>query len=300
MKRVCLLIAVCCVLSWSARATEQCSDILYYKGDTLMIRTYPLEDYFEKIGSAPNSLFDSYGWSSCLAWGYCAYWMIRNDSLFLVDVRSAHNDRIPLSKIVTDRETNGEPVFADWFSGELDNPQGKEIYDGGRLAQWESVVSIDYHRHRDFSSFVEHFLEDYVQLPNQLYKNKVDLSSPGLSESDIRSFKSKRMQGPNMYPRIQVEHYHFDSYADCQNAIDTMVSHFDEGRALPKYVREVQMKVIPGIWVLSLQDIYVLRTACEYETEQWAQLVQVFKDEFLGRDDSSLEAVCGKVTQHLK
>lgn len=175
-------------------------------------------------------------------------------------------------------------------------PSWDVVYDHGILAQYGGGVNVEYYRPRKFKQFINEYFKNYNPLPKPLFPSKIDLSAPGLSKSEILSFKCKQANSQNMKAQIQIEHYHFDSYADCQNAIDTMLAHFNEGNELYRYISQQEMKITPGIWVLSLQDIYALRTRCEDESEEWARLLEAFKDEFAGRRDFTLQSVCGKVT----
>lgn len=112
-------------------ATAQAPDYLIYKGDTLAIYSNPLDSLFAKEGR-PDRVFDKYGYKSTACWrGYIGYWELRNDSLFLVEVRGASTN-IDLSLIFKDRKTD-HGVFADWVNSPITSPYGRlllNIHDG--------------------------------------------------------------------------------------------------------------------------------------------------------------------------
>jgi uncharacterized membrane protein YfhO len=106
--------------------TAQIPDFLIYKGDTLSIYTNPLESYFDGI-SRPDSIFDRYGYNSTACWrGYIGYWELKNDSLFLIELRG-DSTKIDLSLIFKDRKTDNK-IFADWVDYPINNPYGKLIH----------------------------------------------------------------------------------------------------------------------------------------------------------------------------
>jgi len=87
MKRLILIIAIS-FISINLFATAQESDFLIYKGDTLKLLTNPLDSYFQ----ANNLKFDDFFLSeefsiSSSRWrGYIAYFEIKNNKLYVVDI----------------------------------------------------------------------------------------------------------------------------------------------------------------------------------------------------------------------
>lgn len=123
-------------------ATTQAPDYLIYKGDTLAIYSNPLESYFAKEGR-PDCVFDKYGYKNTSCWrGYIGYWELRNDSLFLVEVRG-ESTNIDLSLIFKDRKTD-HGVFADWVDSSIHIPCGRlvvSMYDGyGSIFEFEKEL----------------------------------------------------------------------------------------------------------------------------------------------------------------
>ena len=106
----------------SASATAQRPDYLIWNGATLPLSCNPLEPYLETLGRRPEG-----DGSTTACWrGYIAYFVLRNDSLFLHDITVMKQDSlnrlryrsIDKSEFFPGRDAAGD-VFADWFTGEL-------------------------------------------------------------------------------------------------------------------------------------------------------------------------------------
>lgn len=111
----------------SVYATGQIPDYLIYKGDTVAIFSNPLEQYFERTGK--SELIDFVGCGSTACWrGYKAFWELKNDSLFLRQITSCHNDcGLEIKNANLNKMFGTNDVFANWFTGLLLIPQGKRI-----------------------------------------------------------------------------------------------------------------------------------------------------------------------------
>ena len=128
MKKLIYILILFSLISINEKAfgTAQIPDFLIYEGDTLSIYANPLESYFDNH-ERPDSLFTEIGYNSTACWrGYIAYWELKNDSLYLLEVHG-YSTNIDLSLIFKDRETN-DKIFADWFSYSILNPYGKLIH----------------------------------------------------------------------------------------------------------------------------------------------------------------------------
>jgi len=113
-------------LSTQVSASTQYPDILLYEGDTLMLYSYPLEEYLSQKGSRILSGTEMQGSCTALVRGYVATWEMRNDSLFLVKVEIGKcNTPTPID---LSAEFETAKVFAAWVSSELFSPSGKRIY----------------------------------------------------------------------------------------------------------------------------------------------------------------------------
>lgn len=112
-------------LIYDCFGTAQYPDFLIYNGDTLALFSNPLEEYFYNH-SRPDDIFERYGYNSTACWrGYIGYWELKNDSLFLIELRGEISS-IDLCLLFKDRNCEGV-LFADWVNGAMNNPYGKLI-----------------------------------------------------------------------------------------------------------------------------------------------------------------------------
>ena len=111
----------------SVFATGQVPDYLIYKGDTVAIFSNPLEQYFEQTGK--RELIDFVGCGSTACWrGYKALWELKNDSLFLRHITSCHEGcGLEIKNADLNKMFGTDNVFANWFTGKLLIPQGKQV-----------------------------------------------------------------------------------------------------------------------------------------------------------------------------
>jgi hypothetical protein len=98
-------------------------DYLIIGKDTFQIFKNPLEAYFGE-GERPKIL-DNFCSTACWR-GYVAYWKLKDDSLFLVQLNSCceKEGKIDLKAVFPNRNTS-QPIFADWVSDSLMMPSGK-------------------------------------------------------------------------------------------------------------------------------------------------------------------------------
>lgn len=91
--------------------TKQINDILFLKGHEAMMTSLPFLPVSDhRITKVSDKLFQS----ACIR-GYVATWEIKNNQLFLVDLRGNY------------KLNTKEPIVADWFSGEIIVYQGRII-----------------------------------------------------------------------------------------------------------------------------------------------------------------------------
>lgn len=106
-------------------STTQVPDYLIYEGDTVPIKSSPLQSYIDKY---PNlyPIFEQFEikTTNCFR-GYIAYWELKNDSLFLIKIQGDTSE-IPLS-FIFDKERKQEKIFADWFDGSILAQLGKKF-----------------------------------------------------------------------------------------------------------------------------------------------------------------------------
>ena len=135
-----IIIGVLSCLSLEVVATEQEPDILIIGNDTLLIKSFPLEDLeleFRPFGYTDITVPSTACWR-----GYRAIWKVENDSIFLEKIISCATDfrNRPETKQqdINDlfKKNNIEyrivdnKVFADWFSTNLYYVSYKSIKKG--------------------------------------------------------------------------------------------------------------------------------------------------------------------------
>lgn len=114
-------------ISQEILATAQTPDFLIIEGDTISMFSNPLEDYFDENHPRPDGVFREQGYSTACWRGHIAYWELKNDSLFLLDLYGIKNKKIDKSRIFKDRDTQSE-IFADWCSRKLMLAVGGIVY----------------------------------------------------------------------------------------------------------------------------------------------------------------------------
>jgi hypothetical protein len=124
-----ILIIILALTYLDGLATAQYPDYLIYKGDTIPILNNPLETFLKanNITTIPGIV----GCNSTACWrGYKAFWIIQNDSLYLIRITSCCESKPEydgnLKKLFGDRYVNGK-VFASWENEKLISPQGRLI-----------------------------------------------------------------------------------------------------------------------------------------------------------------------------
>jgi hypothetical protein len=163
--------------------TAQIPDFMIYKGDTLKIFSNPLESYFNNHPS-PDSIFEKYGYHSTASWRkYIAYWELRNDSLFLLEIKGGSSN-IDLSLIFKDRETDRK-IFADWFDYSILNPHGKQIryehsgynsiYEFEREFVFSNGILIDIIEFDNTNSIISEFYKN-PELLKSFFQENIDYS----------------------------------------------------------------------------------------------------------------------------
>jgi len=113
-------------------ATAQFPDRLIYNGDTLSIFANPLEQLYNNDSLRPKFFGRKEVCRSTACWrGYEAEWIIIDNQLYLTGIYSCcySDDKIKanLKKLFGNKFINGM-VKADWFTGNIIAPQGKQLY----------------------------------------------------------------------------------------------------------------------------------------------------------------------------
>lgn len=99
-----------------------------------MLYANPLEAYLDSADVDRKAIFSKFNACGSTGCGrsYVAFWELRNDSLFLKKVvccndwDSPTSPSIDLERLFGSRYKNNE-VFADWVTGELIHPHGKQL-----------------------------------------------------------------------------------------------------------------------------------------------------------------------------
>lgn len=140
MKKLTLLLIILLSLFSNAFATGQSPDVLFYDGKVYDLFSNPLEDFYKNEKDRPR-FFITPGGSSSGNWrGYVAYWEVEEDSLYLkaidswlcggtpVELATGKGDcrKADVKELFGNKYAQNK-VFADWFSGELRIPDGKQL-----------------------------------------------------------------------------------------------------------------------------------------------------------------------------
>lgn len=133
--RIVSIIAIAVLGTSAAFATGQQPEVLRYDGIERKLLTYPLESaYAGDRQSRPNFTVVPGGFSSGNRRGYVATWEISEGRLFFTDIESwacGENRQSCKKLLVADLFTvhpGNSKVVADWFTGELNVPDGKLIH----------------------------------------------------------------------------------------------------------------------------------------------------------------------------
>jgi len=129
-----LSITLALVGATSALATGQEPDRIIYQNQERMLFSNPLEDYYANGRKRPNYMIEPFTTSTGNWRGYVATWQIDGENLFLIKVDSwlcngaTKNScrQVTLNELFPNK-VSGDKVLANWFSGELRVPDGKEL-----------------------------------------------------------------------------------------------------------------------------------------------------------------------------
>jgi hypothetical protein len=102
-------------------------DKLFYNGQTFYVKANPLTSLFELMGD-DCPVFERE--RECHYRVYSGTWEIENDRLFLIDFNGfiAEDIQVSIDFLFPEQKK----VFAEWFTGEIDIPQGRFRDDGIR------------------------------------------------------------------------------------------------------------------------------------------------------------------------
>ncbi|MBK5723058.1 hypothetical protein JGH11_19505 [Dysgonomonas sp. Marseille-P4677] len=120
-----LFFLLCSIISY---ATPQMGDLLIYKGDTIRIYPFLLDDYLSQSPSKEAFHEKNKGirLSSTACWrGHQAVFEVKGDSLFLQKVYGIDKQEMDLTVLFDQKED----IFFDWYTGTITNPWNRLIYD---------------------------------------------------------------------------------------------------------------------------------------------------------------------------
>jgi hypothetical protein len=120
--------------SVSTLATGQQADRIVYRNEERMLFSNPLEDYYANGRKRPRYMIEPLTISSGNWRGYIATWQIDDGKLYLKNIDSWFCNgstkescvQVKLAQVFQGKAKDGK-VRADWFTGELRIPDGKEL-----------------------------------------------------------------------------------------------------------------------------------------------------------------------------
>lgn len=181
-------------------STPQTPDLLIVNRDTLYMRAFPLEIYFQQKGINSYNLLDSLGFTdntSCYR-RYQALWELKSDSLFLNSIHECNDNRkLDVSQIFPSSKKDDE-IFAGWVSEKL-------IVVFGKLLLYEHHGWGGYYEKEMELSFRNGIVKDIIHYDNSKsfiskYEHNGELLQKFINENinwDVIPFldKKKRILG---------------------------------------------------------------------------------------------------------
>lgn len=159
MKNLAFVIITVISFALNAFATGQAPDVLIYDGKIYNLFSNPLEDFYKNEKDRPQFLITPGGTSSGNWRGYVGFWEISEDSLYLKGLDSwlcegsavekatgkAGCSRVDIKNLFGSKFSQNR-VSADWFTGELRIPDGKQIQyvhmGYGSIYEKDIVISV--------------------------------------------------------------------------------------------------------------------------------------------------------------
>ncbi len=180
MKKLTILIIILlCANNIKASKSPQLPDYLIYKGDTLVVYSLILENYFNSINSIDKGEIFGLKFregASFNCWrGYQAIYEIINDTLFvkgIIDCGERYskeeintkesNEKL---KLIFKNKFKNDRVLADWFTGEFSLPKGDVLrWDGVFYKSFEKEVLVSIKEGKVVNTFE---IENYIDFPNR-------------------------------------------------------------------------------------------------------------------------------------
>lgn len=173
--------------------TAQTPELFIYKNLQLTIKCEPLKQYFENFKNLPKFIFND---TDCDR-GYVGKWEIKEKKLYLIDLNGfTSNGNINLNYLFPQKSE----VFADWFSGEINIPQG-EVMEYSRLTPilYEKYIVLTF--------------ENGILIKEQLRDNKAKFLNPLNFTSYLDEFVKKEINSSSLLELIEMFNIEFQNFA---------------------------------------------------------------------------------------
>lgn len=175
MKKI-ILSLIILLFSLGCYATGQAPDYLIYKGDTMALYTNPLGSYFKANGLEFHELCSNYSINSGCWRGYIAYFEIRDNKLYVVNVivgiyqeKNGEDEYYNVS-VMDSIFPNQKEYFLKEFTGTLKVPKGEMIE----------------YTHMSYASEYESYLFFQVDKGNVLFSKEI--SNKDYKEIKLRQY----------------------------------------------------------------------------------------------------------------
>lgn len=193
--RAFLVILLSLFFGQNAFATAQYPDIIIYNGNEYSLNSNPLELFFEKN---PDKRPESEISSTALWRGYIAKFEIKNNQLFLKDIKIQYIDTTEKElwkSVIEEVFPNKKDIKIEWFTGLLVIPHGKLVnyihmgyaskyenyilleIDKGNLKKEKTFNGVDYQKFKEKQFLAFKKTKKYEKIRNDLQKEGLDLKA---------------------------------------------------------------------------------------------------------------------------
>ena len=183
--------------------TAQVKDIIIYKGEKSGLCNNPLEQLWrmESFERPQFNLRSTANWR-----GYIATWEIKDDTLYLLDIKEDDPDN-PRELIDIFPETLGKPVNAWWYTGRLRIVQGKTVnyIHGGYASRYKKEIYLTVRKgevkDRQIKSFQK---EDFIDKKTRKEKKQEEKVQKYVAELLRYLTVDKKKGKPPRSPKIKM------------------------------------------------------------------------------------------------
>ena len=173
--------------------TAQAPEVLIYKNLKLTIDCEPLQQYFQTFINLPIFTFND---TDCYR-GYIGKWEIKEHKLYIVDLNGhTSNGYVNLNYLFPQKNE----VFADWFSGIINIPQGEVL-------EYSRLTPINYEK------YIVLTFENGVLIKQQLRDNKANFLNPLNFASYLDEFVKKEINNSSLLELIEMFNNEFKNFA---------------------------------------------------------------------------------------